>query len=248
MAVVEMSIPPEPKPAVVVKLERIKDAPPNEEEKEQTPAPWATRVVRVKKEEDGSGPVRDITVEPAQPPTSTPWSLPDFVPVMPNDLAGVRQRELPPIPDVPTRSADVEKASVPRAPRSKKTKHSQSSPPRTWGDSDHVSSLLCVKNYEAVDPSRELYGLINQGLSDTGTRSLIMHVRRGQTPWVVLGAVKPGGILPVIAKSGRGGTTPLRVRFTSPSQYYSPGRKVTSMTIGVDEMDWQSLMTKAHRI
>lgn len=65
---------------------------------------------------------------------------------------------------------------------------------------------------------------------------------------MVLGAVKVGGVLPVIAKSGRGGTTPLRVRFTSPSQYYSPGRKVTSMTIGVDEMDWQSLMAKAHRI
>lgn len=250
MAVVEMSIPPEPKPVVViVKLERTKDvSPKEEEEKEQALAPWATRVVRVKKEEDGSRPAQDITVEPAQPPASTPWSLPDFVPVMPHDLGRVRQLELPPIPDVPTRSADVEKASVSHAPRRKKTKHAPSPPPRTWGDSDHVSSLLCVKNYEAVDPSRELYGLINQGLSDTGTRSLIMHVRRGQTPWVVLGAVKPGGVLPVIAKSGRGGTTPLRVRFTSPSQYYSPGRKVTSMTIGVDEMDWQSLMTKAHRI
>jgi hypothetical protein len=115
-----------------------------------------------------------------------------------------------------------------------------------WGE--NVSSMLCVKNYEAVDPSREVYGLINQGLSDTGTRTLIMHVRRGQVPWVVFGGVRPGGVLPVIAKSGRGGTTSLRVRFTTPAKYYSPGRKVTSMTIGVDEMDWQSLMTKAHRI
>ena len=249
MAVVEMSIPPEPKPVVVVKLERIKDISPTEEEKEQPTAPWATRVAKVKKEEDGIQPTQDVTVEPAVPPTSAPWTLPGFVPVMPNELARVRQLELPPIPEAPTRSRDVQEAGPSRAPRRKPPpKRSPTSPPRTWGDSENVSSLLCVKNYVAVDPSREMYGLINQGLSDTGTRSLIMHVRRGQSPWVVLGAVKVGGVLPVIAKSGRGGTTSLRVRFTSPSQYYSPGRKVTSMTIGVDEMDWQSLMAKAHRI
>lgn len=240
-----MSIPPEPKPVIVViKKEKGEDAKPSEP---PPIPPWATRVVTVKKEDPGKqDAVPGITIVPARPPSSAPWVVPDFVPVMPRDIESARQRELPPIPEPQAQRDEAEAPHRSRKQRRKPAKHSPEPPPRMWGE--NVSSMLCVKNYEAVDPSREVYGLINQGLSDTGTRTLIMHVRRGQVPWVVFGGVRPGGVLPVIAKSGRGGTTSLRVRFTTPAKYYSPGRKVTSMTIGVDEMDWQSLMTKAHRI
>ena len=40
----------------------------------------------------------------------------------------------------------------------------------------------------------------------------------------------------------------LRVRFTTPARYYSPGSKVTTLTVGVDETDWQSLMADARGI
>ena len=77
---------------------------------------------------------------------------------------------------------------------------------------------------------------------------MVIHVKRKQIAWDVLNVVKPGSILAAKSRSGRGSPTPLRVRFTTPNKYYSPGCKVTSMTIGIDEADWQSLMAKARRI
>ena len=110
------------------------------------------------------------------------------------------------------------------------------------------SVQLCARNYAAVDAKRERYGLIDQGLVDAGTRTMVIHVKRKQIAWDVLNIVKPGSILAAKSRSGRGSPTPLRVRFTTPNKYYSPGCKVTSMTIGIDETDWQSLMAKARRI
>lgn len=113
---------------------------------------------------------------------------------------------------------------------------------------DNHKFLVCARNYAAVDSRRETYGLIDQGLVDAGTRTMVMHVRRGLPAWDILGAVKPGTILSAKSQSGRGGSTPLRVRFTTPTRYYPPGCKFSTMTVGVDETDWQSLMAKARRI
>lgn len=113
---------------------------------------------------------------------------------------------------------------------------------------DNHSHLICARNYAAVDARRQTFGLIDQGLVDAGARTMVMHVRRGQPAWDILNAVKPGSFLEAKSKSGRGSPTQLRVRFTTPTKYYPPGCKFTTMTVGVDEMDWQSLMAKARHI
>ena len=231
-----MSLPPKP---VAVKKEKIKPEDPAES---TAPRPWETKLVLVKKSDSSDEQAADTKVVPARSPHAAPWAFPDFVPAMPRDIETNQQQQLPPVPEPP-----ADKVEAPVLPKGRREKKSpRVAAPRLWGE--NVPHMLSVKNYVAVDPSREVFGLIDQGLSDTGTRSLIMHLRRGQLPWEIFGAVKPGGVLPVIAKSGRGGTIPLHVRFTTPAMYYAPGRKMTSMTIGVDETDWQSLMAKAHRI
>jgi hypothetical protein len=129
-----------------------------------------------------------------------------------------------------------------KPPRSGRPKEKKASQAR---DSD---SRFCARNYAAVDARRETYGLIDEGLVDGGTRTMVMHVRRGLPAWDILNAVRPGTILAAKSKSGRGSPSPLRVRFTTPTKYYAPGCKFSTMTVGIDEVDWQSLMAKARRI
>jgi len=96
------------------------------------------------------------------------------------------------------------------------------------------------------------YGLIDQGKAQDGVRCLIMHAppsRRkngggaddggdGDRP---TDRVRPGSVLRVhsTAPGGRGGR--LRVRFTTPERYYAPGTRVSTLRIGVDAADWESL-------
>lgn len=102
-----------------------------------------------------------------------------------------------------------------------------------------------TQNYAAVDPEGKLFGLIDQGLADPRCRSLTVHVRRNRVPWPILNAIRPGVLLQArLPRSSQ--TVGLRVRFTTPARYYSPGAKVSTLAIGVDESDWRSLM--AHRI
>lgn len=216
---------------------KIEPAPPDAPE-----TPWAVRVVPVKPEPDAPrDSPEDIQVVPARPAQTAPWTRPNYVPAPERDAfeSAFAAR----LPDLPSEEAG-EQQERPQA-RKKQTKVYVHIDPNNLPP---APDRKCMQNYVAVDPSREIFGLIDQGLADGATRSFVMHVRRGQTPWTVLGAIRPGVLLPVISRSGRGGITSLRVRFTTPAQYYSPGSKVTSMRIGVDEADWQSLMTKAHRI
>lgn len=108
--------------------------------------------------------------------------------------------------------------------------------------------FIQAANYAAVDPARKLFGLIDRGLSDAKTRALILHIRSRREAGPVFDGIRPGSLLPAVSKSKRGGTTLLRVRYITPSKYYSPGEKISSMALGVDEADWQSLVAKAHRI
>jgi hypothetical protein len=107
---------------------------------------------------------------------------------------------------------------------------------------------ICSQNYAALEAGSKEFGLIPMGV-EGGVRTLIMHVAKGKQGWQVFQHVQPGGTIRVV-KVRSGGTDPrvLRVRFTAPSQYYPPGAKVSCITIGVDDAEWQSLMTKAHRI
>ncbi len=200
--------------------------------KEEISAPWACKVVPVKIEPSESK--EDVTIVPER---TAPWIRKDTP----------ERNDLPERKDVPERFP--EKEDVPeRKPRRPKGPWKPRVPPTAPNSKHFDSKLLCAKNYAALDPARESFGLIDQGLSNPGTRALILHVLPRRNAPQILGHIKPGMMLPAISKSGRGGTTALRVRFTTPTRYFAPGSKVSSLTVGVDETDWQSLMAKAHRI
>lgn len=127
--------------------------------------------------------------------------------------------------------------------------------------------LVCLKNYAAIgvdyytDDAKKneqseartqrrgggCYGLIDRGARVGGLRMLIMHVKKeGGRP--LLDRIRPGSTLLVQStlSGGVGGT--LRVRYTTPARYYSPGERVTTLAIGVDAVSWQSLVPKRRRI
>lgn len=180
-----------------------------------------------------------------KPRTRRPWAPDDTVPGTqrkdPHGHVRVPRWRRMPAAEPEEESPAAPKPDIkpsPRGPKPRKASQAQ----------DNHNFLVCARNYAAVDARRESYGLIDQGLVDAGTRTMIMHVRRGQPAWDILNTVRPGSILAARSKSGRGSPTPLRVRFTTPTKYISPGCKFSTMTVGVDEMDWQSLMAKARRI
>jgi hypothetical protein len=113
---------------------------------------------------------------------------------------------------------------------------------------DESTRWICPQNYAAMEASAKNYGLIPMGV-EKGVRTLIMHVPRGKIAWEVFQHVQPGGTLQVVKgrKGGKNWKT-LGVRFTSPARYFPPGVKVSCLTIGVDDTEWQSLMTKPRRI
>ena len=71
------------------------------------------------------------------------------------------------------------------------------------------------------------------------------HVRL--FPFQLLNQLRPGALLRARRLLG-GKPGQLRVRYTTPARYYSPGALVTTLAIGVDEADWQSLMAGTRRI
>ncbi len=80
-------------------------------------------------------------------------------------------------------------------------------------------------------------------------RSLLIHVPpKNRMPWKTLGAIRPGCMLTVKPVAGRGAAQQLRVRFTTPARYYSPGSRVTTLAVAVDRADWECLMANVHRI
>ena len=111
------------------------------------------------------------------------------------------------------------------------------------------SVLLCARNYDAIEAGREAFGLIDQGVTGAGVRNLLIHVRRAphRPCWIVLNEIRVGSTI-MASKGGKGIPSPLRVRFTTPSRYYTPSAKVTSMLVGVNEADWRSLMHDSRRI
>ena len=216
--------------------------------------PWAVKpelVVVKRGDSGGDPPVQTVRIVPVAPSNAAPWSRPEAVirPAEPerSDHAGVvpsvAPDENPSDPTVsPAEEVWVRKNRVPY--RSDRLTAMDGPLPL----SDLSNKLLRAANYMAVDPSRKVYGLIDRGLTDSGTRTLIMHVRNRHHPFPVFEKVRPGEYLPAVSKSNRGGTTLLRVRYITPDRYYHPGSKVSTMRVGVDEADWQSLVAKAHRI
>jgi hypothetical protein len=206
--------------------------------------PWAVKVVSRRKQ--------GRAVEPVIPKDEAPWKQqvePASSDGQPRWYDGAEQ-------DAPPSNKPKRERRARGEPTVKRARGGMRTwkPPATTGRGTKANQALastvqlCSRNYAAVDAKRESYGLIDQGMVDAGTRTMVIHVKRRQIAWDVLNVVKPGSILAAKSRSGRGSPTPLRVRFTTPNKYYSPGCKVTSMTIGIDEADWQSLMAKARRI
>lgn len=207
-------------------------------------APWVVQAQVV--EVEPVAVIDVVEVVPVIPVDVAPWSTPHLV--LPDGAPGAVP-SLPPAPDV--------EGSVPKLTEEQEwvEKHTKivkrpvrEPPPPPLDNPLMQRSLLKAANYTAVDPSRKLYGLIDRGLSDTGTRAVLLHVRNRQDPYPIFNKVRPGEVLPATKKSNRGGTTYLRVRYITPFKYYQPGHKISTMLVGVDETDWQSLVAKAHRI
>ena len=147
---------------------------------------------------------------------------------------------MPPVPRrVQTPEPDVDNAALLLVPR-KVDK---------GGQKVESSVLLCAKNYAAVEAGREAFGLIDQGVTRAGVRAVLIHVRRAtRPPWAILNGIRVGSTIMALKTKKGSVPSPLRVRFTTPSRYYTPSAKITSMLIGVNEVDWQSLMHDARRI
>jgi hypothetical protein len=184
-----------------------------------TSTPWATKT-----ETDKEGKV--VRIKPMRAPTKTPWEMAPT-----HDEAPFVDRAPPPImpPEAP----------APVRPVRAKKAVGKSEPSR----------LVCAQNYVAREAESGEYGVIDLGGAGVEGRSLLIHVPpKNRLPWKTLGAIRPGGTLSV--KSVLAGSAPchLRVRFTTPARYYSPGSRVTTLTVAVDKADWECLTANVHRI
>ena len=219
--------------------------------KEETPLPpWAVYTPPPPRGADPPGVKREEFAF-MQPEGQAPWKTVPPPPLPKPDRAGFTTLTHPRSKrgDVPRRvqTPEPDALSVVVVPR-KTVKKGQ-------GNNDdnknkvESSVLLCAKNYDAVEAGREAFGLIDQGVTHAGVRNVLIHVRRTARPcWAILNGIRVGST--IMALKGEKGSipSPLRVRFTTPSRYYTPSAKVTSMLIGVNEVDWQSLMQDARRI
>lgn len=215
---------------------------PKQEPSEPQP-PWAVRAVpqaqvktepsgavrvkpepAVKKEEDE----RRIRIVPVRRLDQPPWVGPK-----PRDEASAYQRvDLTP----PEQEKEAEQTTTVKKQRApKKTE--------TTG-----ARLASARNYAAIEAEHGDYGLIDMGQAGGG-QSLLIHVARKNhpTPWTVLGGIRPGSTLKAISVHG-GSPVTLRVRYTTPARYYSPGARVTTLAVAVDSADWRSLRADAPRI
>lgn len=198
---------------------------PEEEEEVRVDPPWAMQAVVVK-DEDGDE-ERVVRVEPVRPETATvPWP----------DPPAIYPRPAPDPMHGPPQWTD-QPGPPPKQPESKQTP--------TPGPGEEKGTAVCARNYAAVEAQRERYGLIDMG-SSGGSQALVVHVRkRNREPREVLNGIRQGSVL---RARRRGRDADLRVRFVTPARYYSPGSKITTLCIGVDQSDWQSLIAAPPRI
>lgn len=195
--------------------------------------PWAMQAVTIPARP--TQPEVVVRVEPVRPPKQEkPWEAPR--PPVP------KPRRIPAVHPGPSHRA-------PHAPPEWRERPQQEETPPTKAPSSAPtdgSRLICAKNYAAVEAGLERFGLIDMG-ARSSSRSLVIHARKRCRPaFALLNEIRPGTLLHVRRKGGKAHS--LRVRFTTPARYYSPGALVTTLAVGVDEADWQSLMADTPRI
>lgn len=220
------------------------------EKEDEPPPPWRSAVKQEAKPEDKTPPWRvkreDKDGDEDETPPWKPLAAkvePEFVVISDSDeddappdseaarrlLAAARRTHQ--TMELGEQPADDPRASVPGLAR--------------WeGGDDPTGRLVRLRNYAAVDAEAGGYGLIDRGTREAGVRSLVMHtpsrrkLTRGQPSPPM---VRPGTILTVRSPL-RGTTARLRVRYTTPARYYSPGQRVTTLGVGVDARDWQAFV------
>ncbi len=84
------------------------------------------------------------------------------------------------------------------------------------------------------------YGLIDTGEEADGCSVLIVHVPKKFQDIDL--EIDPGDVLISRGVHRRGADTPLLVQFVGRSQYFSPGKRVSSCTIGVAAQEWKSFV------
>lgn len=194
--------------------------------------PWATRPIVTDKK-------RVVRFELERPPRKAPWQ----VGPLDDSKEDQEEREAQLEQERPQFLLPEPETKAPASPKRRRRASSgaQASPAR----------LVSAANYAAMEADSDQYGLIDMGTNRAdGTRSLLVHVpRRAQRngAWRVLEQFRPGAVLRVkVAPSGP--VLPLRVRYTTPARYYSPGTQVSSLWVGVDEPGWLALGASAPRI
>jgi hypothetical protein len=220
------------------------------EKEDEPPPPWRAAVKQEAKPEDKTPPWRvkreDKDGDKEETPPWKPLAAkvePEFVVISDSDeddappdseaarrlLAAARRTHQ--TMELGEQPADDPRASVPGLAR--------------WEGGEDGQRLVRLRNYAAVDAEAGGYGLIDRGTREAGVRSLVMHtpsrrkLTRGQPSPPMM--VRPGTILTVRSPL-RGTTARLRVRYTTPARYYSPGQRVTTLSIGVDARDWQAFV------
>lgn len=177
--------------------------------------PWAVHEVKkTVRTQDGAR--KTVTrVEHRIRPRPTPWAPPEPPPSPP-------PAETPPAEKTQPQPHERKKRVAPASPRTRQ---------------------VSASNYAAVEAGAGEYGIIDLGeaIQGGGDRSVLVHVpKRIKAPWRVLSQIRPGSTLSVKTGPGKAGHA-LRVRFTTPARYYSPGTKISTLVVGVDGTDWNAL-------
>ena len=194
--------------------------------------PWA---VTVKRESNVV-----VSVHPKVSHSGPPWQGPPRVADVPRRPKPVPKQKNPPIS-----TESVRRARKKPALGDDTGSPAQPGWERAPGDiPSQDGRLVSLRNYAAVDTENGRYGLIDRGVQETGIQTLVMHApkRSDESREDALDCVRPGTVLRVSSTEKAGGRGALRVRFTTPAKYYSPGARVTTLCIGVDASDWQDLM------
>jgi len=121
--------------------------------------------------------------------------------------------------------------------RNKQAKQAKKLPP-TLAEMG-VACRINKKLYVAID-DEGTFGLVDSGVVRTGTRELVMHVKRGKNKLYEV-TPKVGDVMHVKSLIDTRVHRGLDVIFTTQHKYYPPGREVTTYTIGVPEAQWQEI-------
>jgi len=104
------------------------------------------------------------------------------------------------------------------------------------------SGRISAHNYAAVEVNKA-YGLIDDGCQG-GMQLLILHAPRDTARML---SVRQGDWIQALSTLHGGGLALLRVLFITRTQYFKPGRKLTSIAVGVPKDEWDMLQVRRQR-